>query len=171
MTVDTRVCSFHLIVVASALSLIGCGSPAVQPAKSSRAAQNHSADSTGASRYGVVAVPLRPGQLNSDDSPQNADANFQGCVYKTGKNRFQAVDVTVKNPGTYPFNAKLYYGTTCDPNTQADQFGFGQEIYFGGYGYIFWFDAFANKADMSALWYVGTDVSKCVNYKSAPACP
>lgn len=171
MMLQSRVSSFCLIAMASALFLVGCGSPSVQPANSARTAQTRAAETSNASRYGSVTVPLRPEQLNSDDSPQNADANFQGCWYKTGKVRFQAVDVQVKNPGTYPFNAKLYYGTTCDPNTQADQFGFGQEIYFGGFGYIFWFDAFGNKTDMSALWYVGTDVSKCVSYKTAPMCP
>jgi hypothetical protein len=100
----------------------------------------------------------------------NPDATFKGCWYKQGKNRYQAVDVSVKNPGKYAFNALLYHGTTCNPNDYADQFGFGQLLNFGGSGYIFWFNAFANKTDMSALWYVGADKSQCINYENAPEC-
>jgi len=97
-------------------------------------------------------------------------ATFQGCWYKTGGSSYQAVQVGVANPGTYPFDADLYYGTVCDKSTQADEFGFGQEIKFGGFDYIFWFDAFANQKDMSALWHVGSDTSACVNYEVAPDC-
>jgi hypothetical protein len=97
-------------------------------------------------------------------------ATFQGCWYKTGGSSYQGVQVGVANPGTYPFDADLYYGTVCDKSTQADEFGFGQEIKFGGFDYIFWFDAFADQKNMSALWHVGSDTSACVNYEVAPDC-
>lgn len=100
----------------------------------------------------------------------NPDATFQGCWYKQGGNRYQAVDFSVKNPGTYPFNAVLYYGATCNPNDFADEFGFGQELTLGDSGYIFWFSAFKNQTNMSALWYVGNQSSQCVNYAVAPDC-
>ncbi len=119
----------------------------------------------------MLAVPLRPQEPASDVSPADAGAKFLGCWYKQGHKHYQGVYITVTNPGEYPFNADLYYGTTCDPNTQADQFGYGQEIDFGGFGYIFWFTAFANKPDMSAIWQVGSDTSECVDYKTAPLCP
>ena len=95
-------------------------------------------------------------------------ATFQGCWYKQNGASYQGVTVSVANPGTYPFNAVLYYGTTCNPNDWADEFGFGTPLYFGNW--IFWFTDFADQIDMSAFWYVGDDKSKCVNYAVAPDC-
>jgi hypothetical protein len=114
----------------------------------------------------------KPAELDnsSGNTTKNPDATFKGCWYKQGKNRYQAVDVSVKNPGKYPFNALLYYGKTCNPDDYADQFGYGQLLNFGGFGYTFWFAAFANQSDMSALWYVGEDESKCMSYADAPDC-
>jgi hypothetical protein len=100
----------------------------------------------------------------------NPDATFRSCWHKENGYRYQAVDISVGNPGTYPFNANLYYGTTCNPNQQADEFGFGTPLTFGGFGYTFWFTDFANQSDMSAIWQVGTDQSQCVNYEVAPSC-
>jgi hypothetical protein len=100
----------------------------------------------------------------------NPGATFQGCWQQSNGNSYQGVLVSVDNPGTYPFNAVLYYGTTCDPNQWADQIGFGDPLSFGGFDWIFWFNAFANQTDMSAQWFVGSDASQCVNYKVAPSC-
>jgi len=100
----------------------------------------------------------------------NPNATFKGCWYRQGKHRYQGVDISVGNPGSYPFNAILYHGTTCNPNDFADQIGFGELINFGGFGWTFWFTAFANQTNMSALWYVGEDSSQCVSYKAAPNC-
>jgi hypothetical protein len=98
------------------------------------------------------------------------NATFKGCWYKQNGHRYQGVDISVGTPGTYPFNAVLYRGSTCDPNNFADQFGFGQLINFGGFGYTFWFTDFADQTGMSALWYVGNQHSQCVNYAVAPDC-
>lgn len=100
----------------------------------------------------------------------NPDATFKGCWYKQGGKRYQAVDVSVGKAGTYPFNAILYNGSTCDVNDWADQFGFGELLNFGGFGYTFWFTAFADQTNMSALWYVGDEHSQCVSYAVAPDC-
>jgi hypothetical protein len=97
-------------------------------------------------------------------------ATFQGCRYQSNGNSYQGVTVSVANPGTYPFNAILYYGTTCDPNNWADQIGFGTDLNFGGFDWIFWFNAFPNQNNMSALWSVGSDKSQCVNYEVVPDC-
>jgi hypothetical protein len=104
------------------------------------------------------------------DATKNPEATFKGCWHKSGKNQYQAVDVSVKNSGKYAFNAVLYYGTGCGAGDFADQFGFGQIISFGGFEDTFWFTAFANKKDMSALWYVGEDKSECVDYEVAGEC-
>jgi hypothetical protein len=105
--------------------------------------------------------------LKVSDSP---GATFQGCWYKQNGFRYQGVKLAVANPGTYPFDADLYYGPTCDPNHQADEFGFGTPLNFGSFDYIFWFTAFPGQTDMSAVWHVGADQSQCVNYKVAPSC-
>jgi hypothetical protein len=100
----------------------------------------------------------------------NPEATFKGCWYRQGGDSYQAVDVEIGKPGSYPFNAVLYYGSTCAPNEVADQFGFGQLLDLGSAQYTFWFTAFANQTDMSALWYLGDENSKCVSYSSAPDC-
>ncbi len=97
-------------------------------------------------------------------------ATFQGCWYQSGGHRYQGVRISVANPGTYPFDAILYYGTTCDPNNWADEFGYGTPLNFGAFDWIFWFTDFADQSDMSAFWYVGSDKSECVNYTTAPDC-
>jgi hypothetical protein len=108
--------------------------------------------------------------LNVTSSSTNPNATFKGCWYKQSGHSYQAVDISVGNPGTYPFNAILYQGSTCDPNSIADQIGFGNLVTFGGFGYTFWFTDFADQTSMSALWSVGIDSSQCVNYSVAPSC-
>lgn len=100
----------------------------------------------------------------------DAGAKFRGCWYKANGHRYQGVRISVANPGTYPFDAVLYHGATCDPNQFADEFGFGTPIYFGGFDYIFWFADFADQSALSALWHVGGDRSQCVSYATAPDC-
>jgi len=97
-------------------------------------------------------------------------ATFQGCWYKNNGHRYQGVRISVANPGTYPFDAVLYHGATCDPGKFADEFGFGTPLNFGGFDYIFWFTDFADQSDMSAFWHVGRDRSQCVSYAVAPDC-
>jgi hypothetical protein len=104
----------------------------------------------------------------SNSSTGNPGANFKGCWYKTGGHGYQAVKISVKNPGTYHFYANLYRGSTC--SQWADDFGNGQLISFGGADYIFWFDHFPDQRNMSALWQVGNNVSACISYASAPPC-
>jgi hypothetical protein len=108
--------------------------------------------------------------LNVTGGSSNPNATFKGCWYTKSGHSYQGVDISVGNPGTYPFNALLYNGTTCDPNSIADQIGFGNPLTFGGFGYTFWFTDFADQTDMSALWTVGDDSSQCVNYAVAPSC-
>ncbi|HTS38303.1 MAG TPA: hypothetical protein VMH04_21695 [Candidatus Solibacter sp.] len=100
-------------------------------------------------------------------SSSSNGVTFKGCWYKQNGHRYQAVDVTVKSSGTYAFDAVLYSGTTC--STWADEFGFGQNLNLGG-SYTFWFTDFADQTDMSALWHVGSNVSQCVSYATAPDC-
>jgi hypothetical protein len=101
---------------------------------------------------------------------EDPHATFQGCWQKQNGHRYQAARISVANPGTYPFDANLYYGTTCNRNTQADEFGFGTPLNFGGFDWIFWFSDFSDQSNTSALWHVGIDTSQCVNYSVAPAC-
>ena len=129
------------------------------------------------SGYQYIHVTASEGTVSSSttftlkiDATPNPGASFQGCWYTTGGQSYQAVQVSVTNPGTYPFDGDLYYGTNCNPNTQADEIGFGTPIGFGGFDWIFYFNAFADQKDMSTLWHVGKDTSQCVNYEVAPPC-
>jgi hypothetical protein len=150
--------SMEILCVAAVLALTGCGTPSVP---------NNSKG------YGMVASKqAEAAQMEAapDNAPSNPNAAFKGCWFKQGKNQYQAVDISIGTPGTYTFNAYLYHGTTCNPNDKADQIGNGEKLGFGGYGYTFWFDRFANQKNMSARWYVGSDSSVCVNYETAPHC-
>ncbi len=100
----------------------------------------------------------------------DAGATFQGCWHYNNGHRYQGVRISVANPGTYPFDAVLYRGATCDPANFADEFGYDTLLNFGGFDYIFWFRDFADQSDMSAFWHVGKDRSQCVNYAVAPDC-
>ena len=82
----------------------------------------------------------------------------------------QAIDFTLSEGSRLPFNATLYFGANCYPNNWADQFGFGQEVSFGGFSYIFWFSDFPNQPNTSAIWTVGKQSSGCINYTAVPAC-
>jgi hypothetical protein len=150
--------STKFMFLAGLLALAGCGSPS---------APNNS--------HGAAAIASKKAEAPAEkavapeNTPSNPNATFKGCWMKEGKNHYQAVDVSVGVPGTYPFNGYLYYGTSCNPKTQADWFGYN-DITFGDFGYTFWFTRFANQKNMSALWYVGTDRSVCVNYETAPSC-
>jgi len=110
-------------------------------------------------------------KLKVGSSSSGPGASFQGCWYVSGGNQYQGVVVGVTNPGSYPFNGTLYYGSTCDPNNWADQIGFGEDINFGGFDWVFWFSRFANQANMATQWTVGSDTSACFTYENAPVCP
>jgi hypothetical protein len=112
----------------------------------------------------------RTAKLTLKVASSGPGATFQGCWYHQNGHRYQGVRISVANPGTYPFDADLYYGATCDPTKFADEFGFGTLLNFGGFDYIFWFRDFADQSDMSAFWHVGNDQSQCVNYAVAPDC-
>lgn len=108
--------------------------------------------------------------LATSNATGNPNATFKGCWYKTKKARYQGVEISVDAAGSYPFNAVLYNGTTCNASDVADQFGFGNPLSLGKETYIFWFTDFMNKTNMSALWYLGNQKSKCVAYTVAPTC-
>jgi hypothetical protein len=148
-----------MVCVMALLILAGCGTPSAP--KNANGLGMIASKQAAASAERTVAP---------ENEPSNPNATFKGCWFKRGKNRYQAVDISIGNPGTYPFNALLYYGTTCNPNDNADQFGYGEELDFGAFGYTFWFTRFANRKNMSARWYVGSDSSVCVNYETAPSC-
>jgi len=98
-------------------------------------------------------------------------ATFNGCWYQSGGNNYQGVVVTTTNTGTWPFYANLYFGATCDPNDWADDFGLGELLYFSPmYTWTLWFNHFPNQTAMSAQYQIGSQVSQCINYATAPDC-
>ena len=97
-------------------------------------------------------------------------ATFQGCVYSSNGNRYQAAGIRLSQPATVTFDANLYYGPSCNPNQWADRFGFGQSLNFGTFTYYFWFSDFANQLNMSAIWKINNQSSACINYATAPPC-
>jgi hypothetical protein len=119
-----------------------------------------------------LRAPANDGTASQNASLTSPDpqAQFRGCWYRQNGHRYQGVYIKVANPGTYPFDADLFRGATCDPAKKADEFGFGTRLHFGGFGYIFWFTDFADQIHMSAFWHVGKDKSKCVSYAIAPDC-
>ena len=73
-------------------------------------------------------------------------ATFTGCVYNQTGNKYQAVRISLNQSATVTFDANLYYGTSCNPNQWADEFGFGQNLSLSSASsYIFWFRDFQNQ--------------------------
>jgi len=93
---------------------------------------------------------------------------LHGCWYHANGNKYQGVKFSMNSAATVDFNATLYFGATC--SQWADQFGFGQPLNLGGFGYIFWFSDFKNQTGTSAIWMVGNQTSQCVDYSTAPDC-
>jgi hypothetical protein len=93
-----------------------------------------------------------------------------GCIHTMNGHKYQAVEFSMNQPATVDFNGNLYYGPTCDPNQQADEFGYGTPLNLGGFGYTFWFSDFPDQLNTSAIWTVGNEKSQCVDYTKAPDC-
>jgi hypothetical protein len=128
-------------------------------------------------KLGTYSIPITATDGTTSESVnlklyvvKNPGASFQGCVYHSNGHLYQAAKISVANPGTYRFDADLYWGATCDPTQKADEFGYGTPVNFGGFSYLWWFADFADQTGTSAIWHVGTDTSKCVNYAVAPSC-
>jgi hypothetical protein len=95
---------------------------------------------------------------------------LKGCTLKMSGHKYQAVEFTMNEAATVDFNGTLYFGATCNPNQWADQFGFGNPLTLGGFGYTFWFSDFGDQLNTSAIWMVGNKTSQCVDYSVAPDC-
>jgi hypothetical protein len=95
---------------------------------------------------------------------------LKGCMYHQNGHSYQGVDITMNRAATVNFDAVLYHGPSCDPSQWADEFGFGNPINLGGFGYTFWFSDFKDQPNTSAIWTVGNQKSQCVDYTTVPSC-
>jgi hypothetical protein len=105
-----------------------------------------------------------------DGSAPGPVGPLTGCIHTMNGHKYQAVEFSMNQAATVDFNGNLYYGPTCDPNQQADEFGYGTPINLGGFGYTFWFKDFPDQLNTSAIWTVGNQTSQCVDYTKAPDC-
>jgi hypothetical protein len=105
-----------------------------------------------------------------DGSSSGAVGPLKGCTLKMSGHKYQAVEFTMNEAATVDFNGTLYFGAICNPNQWADQFGFGNPLTLGGFGFTFWFTDFADQMNTSAIWTVGNQTSQCVDYSVAPDC-
>jgi len=127
-------------------------------------------DSTGAQANTNVAFDVTTATPPCGGNATGAVKSWKGCMRSVNGQSHQAIDFTLSEGSRLPFNATLYFGANCYPNNWADQFGFGQEISFGGFSYIFWFSDFPNQPNTSAIWTVGKQSSECINYTAVPSC-
>jgi hypothetical protein len=109
-------------------------------------------------------------QLTVSNGSSGIVGPLTGCVLNQSGHRYQAVKFQMNQSGTVAFNALLFFGATCDPSQWADQFGFGNPLSLGGFGYTFWFHDFPDQLNTSAIWTVGNQTSQCVDYTKAPGC-
>jgi len=127
-------------------------------------------DSTGMEAHTNVAFDVTTATPPCGGNATGVVTAWRGCMWSVKGQNHQAIDFTLSEGATLPFNATLYFGANCYPNNWADQFGFGQEVSFGGFSYIFWFSDFPNQPNTSAIWTVGKQSSGCINYTAVPAC-
>jgi hypothetical protein len=129
--------------------------------------QVQAVDSTGG--RGSVTVPLTVNACGTGPSGSGPITNWQVFMHNDGGNLDQAISFDVTQAGSYPFDAYIYYGATCDPDQFTDRFGFGTPLNFGaGSGYMFWFIHRPNARNTSAIWLVGNQSSGCVSYATVP---
>ena len=127
-------------------------------------------DSTDAQAHTNVAFDVSTAAPPCGGNAAGLVTSWQGCMRSVNGQTHQAIDFTLSEAATLPFNATLYFGANCNPSNWADQFGFGQDIPFGGFSYIYWFRDFPNQPNTSAIWTVGKQSSGCINYTAVPAC-
>jgi hypothetical protein len=127
-------------------------------------------DSTNAQVHTNVAFDVTTATPPCGGNASGVVTSWQGCMRSTNGQTHQAIDFNLSEAATLPFNATLYFGANCSPANWADQFGFGQDIPFGGFSYIYWFRDFPNQPNTSAIWTVGKQSSGCINYTAVPAC-
>ena len=127
-------------------------------------------DSTGAHAHTNVAFDVTTAAPPCGGNASGVVTSWQGCMHTVNAQQHQAIDFTLSEGATLPFNATLYFGANCSPSNWADQFGFGQDISFGGFSYIYWFRDFPNQPNTSAIWTVGKQSSGCIHYAAVPAC-
>ena len=127
-------------------------------------------DSTGTQAHTNVAFDVTTAAPPCGGSATGVVTSWRGCMRSVNGQNHQAIDFTLSEGSRLPFNATLYFGANCYPNNWADQFGFGQDISFGGFSYIFWFSDFPNQPNTSAIWTVGKQSSGCINYTAVPPC-
>jgi hypothetical protein len=97
-------------------------------------------------------------------------ASWHGCMRNSGGHDYQAMEISMREGATEPFNATLYTGTGCNPNNWLDQIGFGTPVSLGGFNYSFWFIHHPDLPNSSVLWTIGNQNSGCVNYNTVPQC-
>lgn len=116
----------------------------------------------------AATLQLTVGSGSGGGGSGGSVGTLHGCWYHSGADKYQAVKFSMNSAATVTFNATLYFGATC--SQFADQFGFGQSLNLGGFGYIFWFRDFKDQTGTSAIWMVGNQTSQCVDYSTAPDC-
>jgi hypothetical protein len=146
----------------------GAGSSQVDVSVASNvAAGNYSIRVSGTDGITTRAASI---QLTVSNGSSGIVGPLTGCVLNQSGHRYQAVKFQMNQSGTVPFNGLLFFGATCDPNQWADQFGFGNPLSLGGFGYTFWFHDFPDQLNTSAIWTVGNQTSQCVDYTKVPGC-
>jgi hypothetical protein len=127
-------------------------------------------DSTGAAAHTNIAFDVTTATPPCGGNASGVVTSWQGCMHSVNGLNHQAIDFSLSQGSTLPFNGTLYFGPNCIPANWADEFGFGQKISFGGFSYIFWFSDFPNQPNTSAIWTVGNQSSGCINYNAVPQC-
>ena len=85
-------------------------------------------------------------------------------MWNQNGNKYQAVTISLNQPGTVTFDANLYYGSTCDPNSgQMDLVSPSLWEHF----LTFSDSDFKNQMNMSALWKINNQTFRCINYMVA----
>ena len=127
-------------------------------------------DSTGATAHTNIAFDVTTATPPCGGNASGVVTSWLGCMHSVNGLNHQAIDFSLSEGSTLPFNGTLYFGPNCVPANWADEFGFGQKISFGGFSYIFWFSDFPNQPNTSAIWTVGNQSSGCINYNAVPQC-
>ena len=136
-------------------------------------------DRSGPPAKDVLAPPIKdksglPKDLSgptTDGTPGLKVTWGAGCWYSgtgcTGK--CQAMPFSLVAPKPIPLNGTLYFNTTCDPKDGTDNLNDTGGTTPNG-SWLFWFIHFPNMPNTSAIWWLDTAKTGCIDYSTAPDC-
>ena len=91
------------------------------------------------------------------------------CWYSDAGHRYQAMTVSLQAAQPQAVEATLFFNHTCDPADGTDNLNDTGGTFPSG-TWTVWFIHHPDNPATSAIWWVGSHYSGCIDYGAAPGC-